>query len=240
MQHQQQPRKRIKTAGDAVCFIDSAGFCMLFPVKNVALTSLYSAMTGRAPIEWDLATEKLWKWKDELPQQRRAFYSKYFKGRGTFISLKMLPYFLAMEGTALEAGGPARLYERGRVSADGRALWEALENHGALATLELRQVCGMETVAGNKRYKRAILQLARALVIVHSGVEQETGAWASSRFELTVRAFAKEARKARHISREAARAELARKYLAGLSGAGPVALARLFGWTKAEAAAAMR
>lgn len=240
MKREQEPRRRVKTAADVVKFIDAAGFCLLFPNKNVALPSLYFAVTGRVPIHWDIAVDKLWKWKDDLPRQRRAFYSKYFKKRGTFISVEMLPYFLAMEGAALEPRGAARLYAAGRITDDARTIWEALENHGALATLELRQVCKMETVAGNKRYKRAMLELSRDLIVVHSGAEQETGAWASSRFDLTVRAFPKEAAAARRISCEAARAALAKKYLAGQPETAPLALARLFGWTKAEAVAAMR
>ena len=240
MKHEQETRRRVKTAADAVKFIDAAGFCLLFPIKHVALPSLYFAVTGRVAMKWDIAVDKLWKWKDDLPRKRRAFYSKYFKKRGTFIALKTLPYFLALEGAALEPGGPARLYASGRITNDARTIWEALENHGTLATLELRHECKMETVAGNKRYKRAMLELARGLIVVHSGVEQETGAWASSRFELTVRAFPREAAAARSISPEAAREELAKKYLAGQPETGPAALARLFGWTKADAVAAMR
>ena len=224
LKREQKPRRRVKTAADAVKFIDAAGFCLLFPIKNVALPSLYFALTGRVPIQWDVAVDKLWKWKDHLPRQRRAFYSKYFKKRGTFISLETLPYFLAMEGMSLEPRASAGLYAAGRITDDARTICEALENHGTLATLELRHICKMETVAGNKRYKRAMLELSRDLIFVHSGTEKETGAWASSRFELTVRAFPKEAAAARRISPEAAR----------------VALARLFGWTKAEAVEAMR
>jgi len=33
--------------GDAVRFIDAVGFCLLFPVKNVALPSLYYAVARR-------------------------------------------------------------------------------------------------------------------------------------------------------------------------------------------------
>ncbi len=229
----------VRTAAEAVRFIDAAGYCLLFPIQNVPLPSLYYAMTRRTPITWDDYAAKLWEWKDNFPRQHRAFYSKYFHGRGTFISLKLLPHFLAMEGTGLEAGDHGRMYATGRITADARAVWEALDTHGPLATLELRQVCKLDSKAGNKRYKRAILELSRALVVVHFGAEQETGAWASSRFELTARAFPKEAAAARHLAPDAARQAVAKKYLAWHPGAKPGILARLFRWPKADAVAAI-
>jgi len=231
--------RRVKTADDAVRFIDAAGYCLLFPIKNVPLPSLYYAMARRAPFTWDDYGAKLWEWKDNLPRQRRAFYSKYFRGRGTFISIKLLPHFLAMESTGLEAGDHGRMYAAGRISADGCAVWEALDTHGPLATLELRHACKMDSKAGNKRYKRAILELSHALVVVHFGAEQETGAWASSRFELTARAFPKETVAARRLAPESAREAVARKYLAWHRDARAQILARLFRWSKADAAAAM-
>jgi hypothetical protein len=230
----------VKTAADAVRFIDAVGYCLLFPIKNAPLPSLYYAMARRTAITWDDSCEKLWEWKDDLPRKRRAFYSKYFHGRGTFISLKLLPPFLAMEGMGLEAGGHGRSYVAGRISADARALWEALDEHGPLATLELRHACKMDSQAGNKRYKRAILELSRALVVVHSGTEQETRAWASSRLELTARAFPKETAAARRIAPEAARQAVAKKYLAWRPDAPPRVLARLFRWPTADAAAAVK
>ena len=231
--------RRVKTAADAVKFIDAAGYCLLFPIKKTALPSLYYAMARRAPLDWDAYGAKLWEWKDNFPRRRRAFYSKYFRGRGTFISLKLLPHFLAMEGTGAVETDHARMYAGGRISADAVAIWETLDTQGPLATLELRHACKMDSKAGNKRYKRAMLELSRALVVVHFGAEQETGAWASSRFELTARAFPKQAAAARSIAPEDARATIAAKYLEWHGDARPQELAKLFRWTKAEATAAM-
>jgi hypothetical protein len=231
--------RRVKTADDAVRFIDATGYCLLFSVKNVPLPSLYYAMARRAPFTWDDYGAKLWEWKDNLPRRRRAFYSKYFRGRGTFISLKLLPHFLALESAGLEAGDHGRMYAAGRITAEACAVWEALDKHGPLATLELRHACKMDSPAGNKRYKRAILELSRALVVVHFGAEQETGAWASSRFELTARAFPREAAEARRLAPETARQAVAKKYLAWHRDAKAQALTRLFRWPKADALTAM-
>jgi len=230
--------KRIATLSEARKYIDAAGFCMLFPVNNVPLPSLYSAVTRRNPnagIVFDKHFEMLWRWKDELPRRRRAFYAKYFRQRGTLISLGQLPYFLAMRDSAVAPGDHACFYADGRIRDDARVIWEALETHGPLATLELRHLCHMETKAGNVRFKRAMLDLQCLLVVVHFGSEQETGAWASGRFELTCRAFPEQTAAARNLAPDVARAQLAAKYLEWHPSASRVQLARLFGWSKDDA-----
>ncbi len=234
--------RRVSTLSEARKFIDAAGFCMLFPVTNVPLPSLYTAVTRRRPsdgIVFDKHFEMLWRWKDELPCRRRAFYAKYFRARGTFISLDQLSNFLAMRDSAVAPSDHARLYADGRIRDDARVIWEALETHGPLATLELRHLCHMETKAGNVRFKRALLDLQCLLVVVHFGSEQETGAWASGRFELTCRAFPTQTTVARSLAPDVARAQLAAKYIEWHPAAPPVQLARLFGWSKDETAKAM-
>lgn len=234
--------RRVGTLADAVKFIDAAGFCTLFPVTNVPLPSLYCAVTGRAAddgIVFDEHFEKIWHWKDELPRRGRAHYAKYFRGKGTLISRAYLPHFLAMREAAAAPYDHERFYREGRIRDDARLIWQALAEHGPLATLELRHACRMETTAGNVRFKRAILDLQRLLVVSHFGSEQETGAWASGKYELTSRAFPKETAAAFEIEPQGARAKLAAQFVELMSGAQAAQLARLFGWTKAQAEAAL-
>lgn len=234
--------RHVLTLAEATKYINATGYCMLFPVANVPLPSLYYAVARRNPHEkmvWDKYSVMVWRWKDELPRRRRAFYAKYFRGRGTFISLKHLPNFLAMREAAVAPGDHERFYADGRIREDARVIWQALEEHGPLATLELRNVCKMDSKPGNVRFKRAILELQCLLVAVHFGLEQETAAWASGRYELTCRAFPKETAAARDIPPEQARRALAGKFLEWHTGAPPAQLARLFGWTKDEAIAAI-
>jgi hypothetical protein len=234
--------KRIATLADAAKYIDHLGFCILFAVKNVALPSLYWPVSHRGPDDdfvFDKYFLKIWNWKDELPRKRRAVYTKYFRTRGTFISLEYLPYFLAMRETAVSPADHARFYAEGRIRDDARVIWEALAEHGPLATLELRHLCRMETKAGNVRFKRAILDLQSLLVVTHFGREQETGAWESNRFDLTCRAFPKQTSLAGAIEPAVARAKIAAKYLESLPQAPPIQLSRLFGWSKDETAVAL-
>lgn len=233
--------RRIFTLADARRYIDALGFCIVFPVNNVALPSLYWPVTHRGPdadFVFDAYFERIWRWKSELPRRRLALYAKYFRARGTLISLDCAPYFLAMREAAVEPGDHARFYADGRIRDDARVIWEALAEHGPLATLELRHLCHMETKTGNKRFKRAMLDLQCLLIVVHCGTEQETGAWASGKFELTCRAFPKQTAAARAIEPAVARSKLTAKYLEWHPAAPPLQLARLFGWSKDDAAAA--
>lgn len=229
---------RVRTPGDAVRFLDSVGFCVLFPVKGVAIPSLYFAAARREQLVWDRTCMLIWKWKAELPRRKRAFYAKYFRGRGSFLSVGMLPYFLAQEESAATADDYARYYRDGLITHDAHMIWEALAGNGPMATLELRHACSMGTKTGNVRFKRALLELQQRLLVVHFGTEQETAAWASGRFDLTSRVFPRQAELARRISPEDARKVIATKYLALYPDAPPMQIARLFGWSKAEAIAA--
>jgi hypothetical protein len=212
---------------------------VLFPVKGVPLPSLYHAVSRRPALVWDRFCMLIWKWKDELPRRRRAFYAKYFKARGSFISLAMLPYFLAVEESAAGVEDFDDFYKQGRVTHDARAIWEALAANGPMATLELRHAINMETKAGNLRFKKAMLELQRKLLVVHFGAEQETNAWASGRFELTARAFPKQVATARRISPEDSRREIVKKYLALYADAPPTQISRMFGWSKTDAISAL-
>jgi hypothetical protein len=229
----------VRTPAQAARFLEHVGFCVLFPVRNVPLPSLYFAVSRRREARWDKCAQLIWKWKDELPQKRRAFYAKYFRGRGTFLSPRCLALLLAAHETATAPDSPEDFYSAGRISRDACDLWNALTKHGPLATLDLRHACKLETPTGNKRFKKAMLELQGQLIVTHSGTEQETDAWASNRFDLVSRVFPGECRAATELAPEAARKGLAAQYQALYPSASAAAIARLFGWTKAQATSAL-
>src|ERR1700683_4470279 len=115
--------RRVLPLAEAVKFIDAAGYCMLFPVKNTPLPSLYYAVTRRdldGKWKWDKYSSMVWRWKDELPRRRRAVYAKYFGGCGTLISLQLLAHFLAMRESAVGPDDYGRFYSEGRIRDDAR------------------------------------------------------------------------------------------------------------------------
>jgi len=229
----------VRTPAQAARFLEHAGFCVLFPVKDVPLPSLYFAVSRRREACWDKHAQLIWKWKDELPRKRRAFYAKYFRGRGTFLSLRCLSFLLAAHETAVGPDDAEGFYSAGRISRDACDLWLTLAEHGSLATLELRHACKLETPAGNKRFKKAMLELQGLLIVTHSGAEQETDAWASNRFDLVSRVFPSECRASAELSSDKARGLLAAHYRTLYPSASAATIARLFGWTKAQATSAL-
>src|SRR5712692_1123237 len=130
-------------------------------------------------------------------------------------------------------------YKAGRIGRDARELWQELAKKSPLPTLELRHACKMETQAGNKRFKKAMLELQGLLIVTHSGAEQEPEAWSSNCFPLVARAFPQQLVQACEISGDDARRAIAVQYRTLYSSASPVQIARLFGWTKAQAVTAL-
>lgn len=231
--------RAVGTPAEAVRFINHVGFCVLFPVKNVPLPSLYYAASKRLPARWDQYAHKIWGWRDRLPEKRRAFYAKYFKARATFISLEFLPSFVAMRGAVAKAQEAERFYDAGRITRDARTLWDTLAREGPLPTLELRYAAKFDSPPGNVRFKKAILELQCQLIVAHTGGEQETESWASNRFDLLSRAFPAELARARNLPAEEARRAVARRYLKHFPSALPARVSRLFSWSKAETLAAI-
>ena len=245
-----------KNIQQAARYIDRVGFCLLFPIKRLPLPSLWGWLKGRpeawGPREfslvgtWDADSERLWDWKDELPRRRRAYYGKYFRGRGSLIALAFLPCFYCLAENYLEVLPPhdpeasgEQLYRAGKISADAYIICKQLYNDGPLPVLELRHACGFVTPRRNLRFKCALEELQRRLLIVHWGTAQETHGWESNVYELVSRAFPRAVRLAAKLSAEGARQEIAAQYRQLRPQATSVELVRVFGWSRAAAEQAL-
>lgn len=229
----------IRTLSQAAAFIDRAGFCLLFPIKGVPLPSLWAAVKGKSPRNfdliagWDADTERLWRWKDELPRRRLAYSGRYFRGRKSLLSLAFLPCFYRLEGNYGAPDEYERLYREGKITADAHAVARELYKHGpsrGLGTLELRYALGWSSKRGNLRFKRALGELQQRLLIVHWGTKAETAAWESVVYQLTPRAFPRAVRAALKLTPEEARRRIAAQYRRLHPAATERDFRRLFGW----------
>ena len=235
----------IRTIAQAARYVDRVGFCLLFPSKKLPLPSLIEASKGRALrnykpcADWSDDFMRLWRWKDELPRKQLAYYGKYFRGKGSLLSLEFLACFYCLEGNHGTRDDYERLYRAGKITADAHAVCAALARRGPQATLELRYGLGWESKRGNRRFKRALLELQQRLLIVHWGTKAETRAWESAVYQLTACAFPKAMRVAAKLSPDAARQRIAAQYRKHRAHAKPQEGARLFGWSRAEAQAAL-
>jgi hypothetical protein len=242
----------VRTLKQAARYIDHVGFCLLFPIKGLRLPSLWAAVKGRVPVPspgegpknfnlvaaWDDDAMKLWEWKDELPRRRLAFSGKVFRGKQSLLSLEFLPCFYCLAENYAAPKGYEPLYREGKLSPAARAICAELYRHGPQATLALRHALGFASARQNRRFKRALEELQRRLLIVHWGVEAETRGWESVVYQLTPRAFPRAVRAAASLSRAEARDRIVGNYRRLLPGATPADAARLFGWPLADARAA--
>ena len=223
---------RVRKMAEAARWLDRVGFALLFPVRGVALPSLWEAM-GRRPTNaptWDDDMARLWEWKDQLPRRQRAWYGKLLRGKGTLIAPRLLPYFSAAAGTPWEMGAFEILYSRGLLSPEAREIARVLLREGTLPTLALRYGAGFTGPRGNARFKRAIVELQRRLLVTHFGTAKEEGAaWPSTIYELVPRAFPTLRGRASKLKAEEGRREIERAYTALAPRATPRQISALLG-----------
>jgi hypothetical protein len=236
---------KVRTFAQAGACIERVGFCVLFPIKDLPLPSLWAAVKGRSPknfnlvAAWDSDAEKLWGWKDEFPKRRRAWYGKYFRGKASLISPAFLPCFYCLEENYGTPDEHERLYAEGKITADAHAICGGLLEHGPQGILELRHALGWTSKRGNQRFKRALEEVQRRLLVVRWGTKPETNAWESAVYQLTPRAFPRAVRAATKVTRSEAQRAIAAQYLRLNPRAGERDLVRVFKWSRMESRAAL-
>ncbi len=239
--YRRKPSLRLKSAQEAVRFVDEMGFCFLWPINGIEMPSLWAAVAGDRPVadEHDDPGHVTWRWKDESLDKRRWYYGKLLRGRATLVSLKVLPCFYALSENF---GGPddyLEEYRAGRLSLEARTIYEALRDLGAMDTLRLRREARMSAESSKTRFEKALTELQKGLKILPIGVA-EAGAWRYAFiYELVERWFPDLPESARSITRGVAHAELARRYVENVVAATPALVSRIFGWRKDETEAAI-
>ena len=239
--YRRKPSLRLKTPDDAVRFVHEMGFCFFWPIQGVEMPSLWAAVAGDRPVadEHDDPGHITWRWKDEALDKRRWYYGKLLRGKATLVSLDTLPCFYALSENI---GGPddyLEEYRAGRLSAEAKTLYEVIRDGGAMDTVRLRREARMAAESSKARFEKALTDLQKGLKILPVGVA-EAGAWRYAFvYDLVDRWLPNVPEAARHITRGAARAELARRYVENVVAIAPGTIARLFGWRKDELEAAI-
>jgi Winged helix DNA-binding domain len=218
---------RVETAIHAERFIESVGFASCLTDSRKPGPSLYVAVCGRRDavmprnVQKDPESSHTWLLKDEVLRRGKVYYGKLVRGKATFVSPRMIPYFKTLWKVS-------RREEAGRLSRVALAVLKVLRKEWEMATSELRDATDIRDRA---RLTHALEELQAAMIVVPTDVVYEpkfTYLWglAEERFPSEI---------SRKVSRETALREIARCFLdgAGLTIRGE--LARVTGLSRPDA-----
>jgi len=215
--YRRTPERRLHTVEEARAFVEEVGFCHLWPIKGAELPNLFHAIAGRerpVPMEHDDADiGKCWGWKDESLDKKWWYYGKLLRRRATLISLGLLPYFYALSENYGDLNDYLEEYEAGMMTAEAKAIYEALLEHGPLDTVRLRREAHMSAESAKARFERTLTELQVGLKVLPVGVA-EAGAWKYAfTYEILQRHLPELPEQARQIGRGEARRVLVARYL---------------------------
>jgi hypothetical protein len=149
----------------------------------------------------------------------------------------MLPYFYALSENYGSLDDYLQEYEDGLMTAEAKAIYEAILEHGPLDTVRLRREARMSAESAKSRFDRALVELQVGLKVVPTGVA-EAGAWNYAFiYELFQRWFPEIPGQARGIKRGEARRVLVQRYLDNVVAADRKMIAKVFHvlkWTSRE------
>jgi hypothetical protein len=232
-----EPARRLHSADEAVAFVNERGFTFFWPITGICLPSLWGAVAGDRPVanEHDDPGHVTWGWKDELLGQRRWYYAKILRKRGTMIALEYAPHFYALSENY---GSPEEdyltLYEQGRLTQEARQIYETLLQEGPMHTVALRKAARMTSRESDGRFNKSMSDLQADFKIMPVGVAR-AGAWNYAFiYEITARHHPELIERAQQIGENQARQKLSGLYFRSVGAATKNDLQRLFGWRPAQ------
>ena len=226
---------RITTPEQAVEFVSDVGFCFLFPIQGVEMPSLWDAIAGRVVrvtgSHSGYEINRTWSWKDNSLDKKQWYYGKLLRRKATLVSLDTLPNFYALsENYGDLAHDYLEEYRAGKLTAEAKAVYEALLKHGALDAVRLRRECHMISEENKPRFEKALTELQAGLKVLPVGIA-EAGAWRYAFiYELLPRWFPDIPERARAVTRAQARQTLLDQYLRNVIACALPQAARVFGW----------
>ncbi len=244
--YRRTPARRIESVEEARTFVEELGFCHFWPIKGVEMPNLFHAIAGRPrPVpnaHDDPDLSRCWGWKDQSLGQDWWYYGKLLRRRATLVSLALLPTFYAASENFGDLLDYEVEYADGLLSAEAKAVYEALLEQGPLDTLRLRREAGLSAEGAKARFDRALTELQVGLKVLPIGVV-EAGAWRYAfKYEILQRHFPRLPEEARAIGRREAQRALILRYLENVVVAERTMVRKVFHvmrWSPAELEAAV-
>jgi chromosome segregation and condensation protein ScpB len=229
--------RRVRSLAEAAAFVDRVGLAIVWGKADLVLPSLWHDVgglgadwavrdeTGKA-VEFTPQFRLLWRWKDELPEQRLTCAGRHFGSAAFLIAPRLLASAYALTG---RPGTPDDFREDDLEPIESEVA-EAVQENGPLTGPEIRRLLG---VADRKAVDRAVARLQRRLVLTNAGAVEQAQGWRAIRHDLLARRWRRFVR--RLPAEEEARRDLAAAVLAGVDELSAADLAGALGWRRKEA-----
>ncbi len=231
--YRRTPERRLHRQHDALVFINEVGFCFLFSSEGSEMPTLYEAILGQ-PSEWstqhDRETGMAWRWKDELPVEKKCFYGKLLRGKPLLVSFAMFPYFYAISGNYGDLDQYAEEYQDGKLSLAARLICDALLQHGALPTSELRRKANLAGKDNARAFERGLVELQVGMKITKTGISNANRWRYCYIYDLLPRWLPDQVQQGLAIKSRDAYPTILRQYLRNVIVSTEADILRLFGW----------
>lgn len=172
----------LRSADDARDFLESVGFCLMYPVKPpLLLPTFLGACAGseanlptRARAFDDPHARQAEAWVLDLLRRRAAFESPLFGEAPLLLAASVLPYFYALVGDRNPRAEPKKDADAAQLSPLAQDTWAALRQSGPLAKSKLRELLG--GAPSDAALGRALGELAASFKIARVEESPASGA----------------------------------------------------------------
>ena len=228
---------RLGSVNEAAAFVDRVGIAVAWGKADLVLPSLWRGIagpdadwairdeTGKA-LEFSPEFQRLWRWKDELPERRLACAGRHFSSAALLIAPRLLGAAYALTGRS----GKADDFRDAELESLEREVAEVLLDNDPLTGPEIRRLVG---TTDRKAVERAIGRLQRRLVLTNAGAAEQTQGWRAIRQDVFARRWQKSVR--RLPTEDEARQELALAVLSGTDAVSVADVAAALGWRRKQA-----
>jgi hypothetical protein len=162
-----------KSARSAIEAIKHRGILLVFPMDNrKEPASIWSEFYPKSEMRWewdetgDNRVADLWHLRAQLSNCNEVVYTKWFRGRATFLSREIFTALLRLLGSPLG------------LSRQARDVLDTLEMDSPLSTKQLKKATDLQGRLNESAYQRALKELWSRMLIVGYG-EIDDGAFPS-------------------------------------------------------------
>jgi chromosome segregation and condensation protein ScpB len=225
----------------AAAFVDRAGIAVAWGKADLVLPSLWHEIAGPdadwamrdeagKPTGFSPEFERLWRWKDELPERRLACAGRHFGSAALLIAPRLLAAAYALTGRS----GAVDDFRGDELEKIEREVAEAVLENEPLTGPEIRRLLGTND---RKAVDRAVARLQRRFVLTNAGASEQSQGWRAIRQDIFARRWRKTLR--RLPIEEEARRELALAVVAANDEVSAADVAGALGWRRKQAEAVL-